>query len=249
MADERTRRANAQVILDTIAARGGDGRVLHAIAARESALNHAIRHELPADREGSIKSWKRNAERYASNPYYADEKLWDHGKGLFAMMPSNHLFRWDPKAHPDVLFNPYVASVVASRLARACMQRGAQTWSDVNQCWATGSPERTASWDARRERLIARLRKMGYPAELADAVPRPGDWGMGPQPDQMQAIWALAGEQPSVVSDDHPRPDDRGRAMLVSQPAGSGSGAGEGGFGWVLVLGLLGAGALALRSK
>jgi len=194
VADERTRKANARLILDVIGARGGDGRVLHAIATRESGLNHEIRHELPADREGSVQSWKRNAERYKDNPYYQDSALWDHGKGLFAMMPANHLFRWDSTAHPDVLFNPYVATVVASRLARSCMERGAETWADVNQCWATGSPERTSSWPDRRDRLIARLEKLGYPGSLADAPPDPGNWGTGPQVDQVDALWALAGE-------------------------------------------------------
>ena len=186
---------NAEIILDVLDARGGDGRFLRAIAGRESGLNSEIEHRLPADAKGALIAWKRNRKRYAANPWYDEVELWDHGKGLFGMMTANHLHRWDPTAHPDVLFNPWVASVVAARLVRGCMRGGAQTWADVDQCWATGKPRRTESWGPRRNRMRARLERLGYPADLVDEVPQPGGWGTGPQDDQLDVLWSLAGDE------------------------------------------------------
>lgn len=206
MVDAADRAENVAIILDVLAAKGGDGRFLHAIAKRESGLNHAIRHVLPGDRSGARKAWARNANRYRNNPYYDQVELWDHGKGLFGMLTAYHLHRWDPNAHPDSLFNPYVASVAAARLTRGCMLAGAQTWADVDQCWATGKPTRTASWDGRRERMMGRLQRLGYPPQLVDERPQPGDWGQGPQPDQLDVLWAIHGgpepvEDPGTLAD------------------------------------------------
>lgn len=195
--DNATKRANAQIILDVLAAKGGDGRFLRAIAGRESGLNHVIRHLHPADRGGSVTAWRRNRRRFANNPHYYEEEAWDHGKGLFGMMPGYHLHRWDPNAHPDILFNPYVASVAAARLAAGCMRSGAKTWADVDQCWATGSPRRGSGWEARRQRMRNRLRRIGYPEDLVDQRPQPGGWGRGPQDDQLEILWSLSGETPS----------------------------------------------------
>jgi len=206
MIDADTRRGNAQIVLDVLAAKGGDGRFLRAIAGRESGLNHAIRHLLAPDANGSIKAWRRNARLFAGNPWYDDLSLWDHGKGLFAMMPAYHLQRWDPLAHPDVLFNPYVASVAAARLTASAMRNGAEVWADVDQAWATGSPRRTASWGPRRERMQKRLRSLGYPADLTDVRPEPGEWGLGPQPDQLDVLWWVAGD--AVDDFDHGVDDD-----------------------------------------
>lgn len=221
--DRDTRRDNAAVVLTVIEARGGDGRVLRAIAGRESGLNHAIEHRLPADAKGSIRAWRRNQRLFADNPHYEQMGLWDHGKGLFGMMPAYHLQRWDPTAHPDVLLNPWVASVVASRLVRSCMRSGARTWADVDQCWATGRPRRTVSWEPRRQRMIRRLQRLGYPPGLVDVKPEPGDWGRGPQPGQMDALWALAEQfDPSLVEDagdDIELHDDRG-ALTFTPPPG-----------------------------
>lgn len=193
--DSDTKSDNAAIILEVIGARGGDGRFLHAIARRESGLDNEIEHRLPADAKGSLIAWQRNRERYADNPWYDQIELWDHGKGLFGMMTANHLHRWDPRAHPDVLFNPWVASVAAARLVRGCMRGGAQTWADVDQCWSTGRSGRTASWGPRRERMQARLKKLGYPPGLVDERPQPGDWGTGPQHDQLDVLWDLAGDE------------------------------------------------------
>ncbi|MEM6296589.1 MAG: hypothetical protein AAGA54_35310 [Myxococcota bacterium] len=194
MIDAQTRAANAQVILDVLAAKGGDGRFLRAIAGRESGLNHAIRHRMREDADGSLAAWRRNVRLFAGNPWYDDVTLWNHGKGLFGMMPAYHLQRWDPLAHPDILLNPYVASVAAARLTASAMRNGATTWADVDQAWATGSPRRTASWDARRDRMRARLRRIGYPQSLVDERPTPGDWGLGPQLDQNDVLWWVAGD-------------------------------------------------------
>ena len=250
--DAEAKATNAAIILEVLAAKGGDGRFLRAIAGRESGLNHAIQHRLPADANGSLKAWRRNEALFAENPWYDQVELWDHGKGLFGMMPANHLQRWDPTAHPDALFNPWVASVAAARLVRSCMRGGAQTWADIDQCWATGKSRRTESWGPRRERMMARLSKLGYPPGLVDAVPEPGDWGTGPQDDQVEVLWSIAQDFDGLDDDneDDEYVDDladEGDEDLVVEDPGERDGAGEGrGKSLWIGLGLLGLGGVGL---
>lgn len=227
MVSAATKRENIEIILAVLDAKGGDGRFLHAIAVRESGLNHAVEHRLKADSSGSLKAWQRNARLFRNNPYYDDSTLWDHGKGLFGMMPANHLQRWDPTASPDVLLNPYVASATAARLVQRCMDVGASTWADVDQCWGTGSPRRRETWDARRRRMRKRLARLGYPPDLVDAPPEPGDWGTKPQPGQEALLWSIheslssgASETPEVVGPEEIEVLDRDDTIvLTAQPA------------------------------
>lgn len=187
--DPRERARNRAIIAAVLKAKGGDGRFLQHIARRESDFNATVRHMHPADRQGSLNAWHRNRARlFSQNPYIEDITLWDHGKGMFSYMPAYHLQRWDPTAHPDVLFDPFVASVVAARLTNRGKKLGAKTWADIDQMWATGKPKRTKSWGPRRERARTRLAALGLPPDLVDQAPNAGDWGTGPQPGQLAVL-------------------------------------------------------------
>jgi hypothetical protein len=174
-------------------ASGAEWRPLWSIAKRESAADYLAEHKLKADREGSLRALKRNRDRlFAGNPFLDQIDLWDRGRGPFGMMPANHLHRWDAKASPMVLHDPWIASVIALRLVERHKRSGAQTWAQVNEGWASGKVSNTsAGAQDRAQRFRARLERDGW-GHLADAEPRTGTWGVGPQPDQASRLAAIA---------------------------------------------------------
>lgn len=193
MSAEARRKALKAALICIANASGSEWRPLWSIAKRESGADPNVEHLLQADRRGSLKALERNRDRlFSGNPHLDQIELWDRGRGPFGMMPANHLHRWDPKASPMVLHDPWIASVIALRLVERMRRSGASTWLEVNEGWASGQPLRkSAGATDRAARFRKRLEADGW-GHLADASPVTGTWGVGPQDDQAARLASIA---------------------------------------------------------
>ena len=109
------------------------------------------------------RAWYRRMLVYKDNPTYKSEWRWRAGYGLYGMQPVFHLKRWDPKAPPEVLCDPVIASVVAvwsARRARnTCVATGqGDSYEAVNRGFSRGQcdkfiPYRDKAFRKRAERL------------------------------------------------------------------------------------------------
>jgi hypothetical protein len=149
------------------------------VAKRESNFNHLVRAKSEADAKGARRAWERNKQKYvdAGSKHIAEiEQTWLTSWGLYQLMMSNHLQRWGHTAHPRVLTNPIVATVIAGRLFNRAVARGAKNLCDVRQLWATGNLSKGPKYEERCASEKARFKALGYPVSLVTMPIR--NWGM-----------------------------------------------------------------------
>lgn len=199
MASATQRAANLEAIRQTAQnfSPGADIRGLHAIATRESGMNHYVSSRGEADRKGAIRALKRNRGMFeaAGNPWLDDLSLWHKSLGLYQHMVPNHLQRWDPVAHPNALRHPVVSTVVAGRLWNRAIQLGAKNLCDLRSLWARGNLGHDPDYARRCASTRKRLESLGYSASLADRPLREfrlEGFGTRPTADQYQRLWALS---------------------------------------------------------
>lgn len=256
------KRANLTAIRRTIEefSPGGDAAGLHAFAVRESGLNHYVPSRHPADRNGAIKAFARNRQKFADagNPWVSDPELWYKSLGLFQHMIPNHLQRWDAAAHPNVLRHPVVATVVAARLWNRAVQLGAKNLCDLRSLWARGHLGGDPSYAKRCASTRNRLKTLGYPDDTADrSLEGFGLQGFGRAPtgDQLAKFqrvaeslglptdpaaapehWSLSGDSPTTPAPGRPP----GRPEIPSGADPLVAAVGLGGIAVVLALALRG---------
>lgn len=199
MTSPAQKRANLEAIRQTVEmfSPGGDVTGLHAIAVRESALNHYIPSSHPSDREGAIKSFSRNQRKFAEagNPWLDDTSLWYKSLGLYQHMVPNHLHRWDMVAHPNVLRHPVVSTVVAGRLWNRAIEKGAKNLCDMRSLWARGHLGGDPDYDKRCLSTKKRLVALGYSPTMAHkplSTFRLGGFGTKPSEDQYSKLFAIS---------------------------------------------------------
>lgn len=184
MTTQATKDSNIRAIAETVNtfSPGGNPGWLLSFARRESGYNHMARAKSQADATGAEKAWQRNKSQFVAqgNPWISDiEKAWLTSWGLYQLMTPNQLQRWSWTAHPRVLQNPVVATVIAARLFNRAAQRGAKNLCDVREIWATGNltGKGGAKYRERCESERNRFALLGLPV---DAVDWPlSKWGMG----------------------------------------------------------------------
>jgi hypothetical protein len=193
-----------KLITKTARSKGADPRVFHVWAERESSYRPFKRHRMGADVRGAMAAWVRAAPRYGwevswdrpvdrrldqaklqaieadPNPTYADHERWvTSGLGLYGLNPALHLWRWSPKAQPEELCDPVVATEIARRLAcKAVHSYGARNWLEVNSVFATGRIKSRPKLDQSFRR---RARRHGFDPH---AKPVLGSCDLGPALDQ-----------------------------------------------------------------
>lgn len=202
MVSAQTKRANLRAIGEAVKwwSPGGDWRGLHAIAARESALNHdaAARSEL--DRQGARGAWNkrmRAALEEHGNPYlgpafqHEEKGGWFNSHGLFQLMAPYHVPKWDWQAPPGVLNNPVIATVIAARLWNRAIRAGATNLCELRSYWKYGRMGADPTPEKRCRDTMANVKRLGYPPTLA-LEPLTnfglGGFGVGPAPDDNERL-------------------------------------------------------------
>lgn len=197
----------------------GDSRPLIAIAMRESALHPEAAGDISNGTAAA--AFERSQPKWvaAGNPWANDPSRWGASMGLYQMMPAYHLQRWSSSADPHVLFDPYVATVVAARLVNAAKQAGAQNWVDVRMFWAFGPKGLDIAKDderytSRLESETARMKSLGFPASLSTTSLKLAGldaFGVGPQAGQEDVVAALRGG----ATTETPRKDSVGGVLAA----------------------------------
>lgn len=209
-----------------VTAQGAEWRPLWSIAKRESSANYMMEHKLQADAEGATEVWDRLKDSvYKDNPH-RDASLWSVGRGPWGMMTPYYVSRWDHNADPRILHHPFVASVVALRTVASIVAGGAQTWTQVNEAWASGRWDRDSEGSRdRARRFRERLERDGW-GHLADATPvvLPAGWGRGMQPGQEARLAELvrAFERGMDAMPPPPTPDPRSAPATLTTWLGLG---------------------------
>lgn len=200
MATSQTKRANLRAIGETVNwfSPGGDWRGLHAIAARESALNHYAAARSPLDRQGARRAWdKRMKAKLAEhgNPYLGPEYQheeqggWFNSHGLFQLMAPYHVPKWSWTAPPSILLNPVISTVIAARLWNRGRRAGAKNLCELRSFWKYGRMGADPDPESRCRNTMDRLRRLGYSPSLAlQPLSSFGLDGFGtdPQPDDAE---------------------------------------------------------------
>lgn len=163
----------AHAIIDTVrnwTGGQGDARPLISIADRESAFNPKAEGDMGV----AAKVWEREKPRFErlGNPWTHLDHDWSASRGLYQLMVPYHLPKWDEHAHPLVLENPVVATIVAARLFNTAHRMGAKTPVDVRMVWAFGGDglriDHTDSRYVTRLKMeTERMEKLGFPGSLA----------------------------------------------------------------------------------
>lgn len=80
----------------------------------------------------------RSDDAFATSASYIAADEWVNGSlGSLGMVPSNHVWRWDPDALPEVLCDPVIATIVLGRfVTHAMVHYGARSWLDVHSVYA-----------------------------------------------------------------------------------------------------------------
>lgn len=178
MASSQTKRANLRAIGETVNwfSPGGDWRGLHAIATRESNLNHAVAARSQADRKGARKAWdKRMRSELEShgNPFIGPEYQheepggWFNSFGLFQLMAPYHVAKWGWRAPPSVLLHPVIATVAAARLWNRGVRAGAKNLCELRSFWKYGRMGVDPTPEKRCRDTQENLRALGYSPTLA----------------------------------------------------------------------------------
>jgi hypothetical protein len=188
-----------EAIAATVAAWGdGNPAALIRIAERESRLTPTAK----GDAGSAPESYEReqDALRKMGNPWANDASKWDHSIGLYQMMPANHARLWDPRADPDVLFDPRIATVVAARLWNRGVARGADDFVRMRLWWGAPKYLNVPSSD---EQYQKRLNKWS----IVEGVLNPrtdyfdySAFGTGPQEGQQARLPGAAVELPAPTN-------------------------------------------------
>lgn len=217
MTTAETRASNRVAIQNTVQAfsPGGDPRWLFAFAQRESNFAHAARAKSEADASGARKAWIRQRPKYEKhgNPHVDEfENNWLTSWGLLQLMAPYHVQRWSWKAHPAVLINPVINTVIGARLFNRAVQLGAENIVDVRQMWGTGSPNRVEpGWSKRKASVQKRFASLGLPSDAWDwPLERWGmqGFGLGEQSDQLGKYQGVAEVLGLNATPDLPTPPD-----------------------------------------
>lgn len=161
---------------------GGDPAGLMSIADRESAFKPgAIGDKGIAP---GVYEKERAELRAMGNPYADQPELWGGSFGLYQLMAPYWARVWDPKANPQILFSPWVATVTAMRIWNKAVKAGAKNIVQVRLYWGYGPkgiknyPEGTKQYDERMASEKKRFAKLGY--SPAYAMKPASSFGYGP---------------------------------------------------------------------
>jgi hypothetical protein len=158
------------------------------VAARESTWNNNIAHELERDVKANKGSYRKAKHRgwYTDNQHFFDRDRWARGYGWYGQNAALNVFRWDPKAPPEILCREVESTEVYLRNARGSFKKlwniygddaertykldtGEEvkvkgvTWYDVHRAIASGKlyPEETITtkkWIKKKQKW----RKVGF---------------------------------------------------------------------------------------
>ncbi len=202
MVSTQTKRANLRAIGEAVNwwSPRGDWRGLHAIAARESGLNHAVAARSELDRKGARRAWDkrmRAALEEQGNPYlgpeyqHEDAGGWFNSHGLYQLMAPYHVPKWSWQASPFILNNPVIATVIAARLWNRGIKAGARNLCELRSYWKYGRMGVDPEPEKRCQSVQRNLQKLGYSPTLAFKPLSEfglGGFGTHPQPDDEERL-------------------------------------------------------------
>ena len=175
---------------------GASPNVLVSAARRESNW-HA---DAVGDVEIARDVFLRDRAKLAANgsPYTSDADIaaWSGSFGLFQLMAPYEVQRWRKDAHPSVLLNPIVSTILAMRKVNRIIDLGAQNAVDIRMVWAFGPdgldiPHDDDRYVQRVESETKRWRDLGLSGSPLDPVRKFQGVGTGPTNDQAAQVARL----------------------------------------------------------
>lgn len=176
---------------------GTSPNVLLSTAKRESAFQ-ADAARINKDGEGEVFLRDREKLKAAGSPYTGDEYFddWAGSFGLFQLMAPYEVQRWRPDAHPRVLFNPVISTILAMRKVNRILNLGANNAVDIRMVWAFGPKGLDIAQDDDRyvQRVASETKRwsdLGLSGSPLDPVRKFANVGTGPNAEQESQLVRL----------------------------------------------------------